>query len=324
MNTSRDGSKHYSVEVSGRFIILSFVVSILFASSVGWVARIAIEEIRMSSNQGYIKERSMPRPLLLEGKEVPQTFYTSKNFDTSKAATMSSLYLERKDTSGGSIKVPIDFERTDSCGNDKDEGQCARGNYVEEEEEYLPAGQHLLVDIKNIDGSFLNSEERLVQAMVGVVNEAKLTLLSYHCHSLIPIGVSCVGVLLESHVSFHTWPEEGVITLDLFTCGSDLLVPVMPVIKRLFAIRQEPDDDNDIVSEPVVLWSHKMRGFRPDTFVNHLVQDLGDSILDDLHLDMKEEVSFHYSSLATLHSSGIRFVSVNVFLLPCLDCCSTD
>jgi len=291
MNTSRDGSKHYSVEVSGRFIILSFVVSILFASSVGWVARIAIEEIRMSSNQGYVKERSMPRPLLLEGKEVPQTFYTSKNFDTSKAATMSSLYLERKDTSGGSIKVPIDFERTDSCGNDKDEGQCARGNYVEEEEEYLPAGQHLLVDIKNVDGSFLNSEERLAQAMVGVVNEAKLTLLSYHCHSLIPIGVSCVGVLLESHVSFHTWPEEGVITLDLFTCGSDLLVPVMPVIKRLFAIRQEPDDDNDIVSEPVVLWSHKMRGFRPDTFVNHLVQDLGDSILDDLHLDMKEEIA---------------------------------
>ena len=31
-----------------------------------------------------------------------------------------------------------------------------------------------------------------------------LTLLSYHCHSLLPAGVSCVGVLLESHISFHT------------------------------------------------------------------------------------------------------------------------
>jgi len=224
----------YSVEVSGRFIILSFVVSILFASLVGWVARIAIEDVIMSSNQGKTNKRSLPRPLLLEGKEVPQTFYSSKNFDTSKAATMSSLYLERKDTSGGSIKVPNDFERIDSCGTDKDEGQCTRGKYVEEEEEHLPAGQHLLVDIKNVDGSFLNSEERLAHAMVGVVNEAKLTLLSYHCHSLIPIGVSCVGVLLESH---------------------------------------------------------KMRGFRPDTFVNHLVQDLGDSILDDLHLDMKDEIA---------------------------------
>ena len=289
----------YSVEVSGRFIILSFAVSILFASLVGWVARIAIEDVIMSSNQGKTNKRSLPRPLLLEGIEVPQTFYSSKNFDTSKAATMSSLYLERKDTSGGSIKVPNDFERTDSCGTDKDEGQCTRGKYVEEEEEHLPAGQHLLVDIKNVDGSFLNSKERLAHAMVGVVNEAKLTLLSYHCHSLIPIGVSCVGVLLESHVSFHTWPEEGVITLDLFTCGSGLLVPVLPIIKRLFAIPQESIDDNDIVPEPVVLWSHKMRGFRPDTFVNHLVQDLGDSILDDLHLDMKDEVSFHYSALAT-------------------------
>ncbi|EED92531.1 predicted protein, partial [Thalassiosira pseudonana CCMP1335] len=80
-------------------------------------------------------------------------------------------------------------------------------------------GQHLLVDIKDVDAQFLNSEERLATAMISLINESKLTLLSYHCHSLVPIGVSCAGVLLESHIAFHTWPLEGVITLDLFTCG---------------------------------------------------------------------------------------------------------
>eukprot|EP00536_Pseudo-nitzschia_multiseries_P014414 jgi/Psemu1/214583/e_gw1.698.6.1 len=79
--------------------------------------------------------------------------------------------------------------------------------------------QHLLVDIKGIEATFLDSEERLAKAMVDTVNHAGLTMLSYHCHKLIPKGVSCVGVLLESHISFHTWPDEGVITLDLFTCG---------------------------------------------------------------------------------------------------------
>jgi hypothetical protein len=74
------------------------------------------------------------------------------------------------------------------------------------QEEHEPAGQHLLVDIKNVNAEFLNSEEQLAKAMVEVVTEAKLTLLSYHCHSLEPAGVSCVGVLLESHISFHTWP----------------------------------------------------------------------------------------------------------------------
>ena len=39
-------------------------------------------------------------------------------------------------------------------------------------DEHRPSGQHLLVDIRNVDGDFLNSEERLSQAMVDTVNEA--------------------------------------------------------------------------------------------------------------------------------------------------------
>merc|ERR1719201_2179350 len=93
--------------------------------------------------------------------------------------------------------------------------------------------------------------------MVSVVVESKLTLLSYHCHSLIPMGVSCVGVLLESHISFHTWPEEGVITLDLYTCGNAPLVPVLPIIERLFAIPRI----GRLKEKPKLVWSHKLRGW---------------------------------------------------------------
>jgi S-adenosylmethionine decarboxylase proenzyme len=102
----------------------------------------------------------------------------------------------------------------------------------------------------------LDSEERLSQAMVNTVTAAGLTMLSYHCHKLIPKGVSCVGVLLESHISFHTWPDEGVITLDLFTCGSNPLIPVVPTIQKLFGIPK--DKDTNIQMQ----WSHELRGFR--------------------------------------------------------------
>jgi spermidine synthase len=118
-----------------------------------------------------------------------------------------------------------------------------------------PAGQHLLVDIKGIEADFLDSEERLAKAMVDTVNHAGLTMLSYHCHKLIPKGVSCVGVLLESHISFHTWPDEGVITLDLFTCGNNPLVPVVKTIQELFGIPRA----NDKIE---MQWSHELRGFR--------------------------------------------------------------
>ena len=40
--------------------------------------------------------------------------------------------------------------------------------------------------------------------MIKLTEETTLTLLSYHCHSLVPIGVSCAGVLLESHVSLSS------------------------------------------------------------------------------------------------------------------------
>jgi len=68
-----------------------------------------------------------------------------------------------------------------------------------EADQHRPAGQHLLVDIKGVDSEFLNSEELLSRAMVDTVLGSGLTLLSYHCHALVPSGVSCVGILLESH-----------------------------------------------------------------------------------------------------------------------------
>ena len=36
---------------------------------------------------------------------------------------------------------------------------------------HLPAGQHLLVDVKDVDSEFLNSEERLASAMIDLTNE---------------------------------------------------------------------------------------------------------------------------------------------------------
>lgn len=108
------------------------------------------------------------------------------------------------------------------------------------------------MDIKGIEADFLDSEKRLVQAMSDTVEATGLTMLSYHCHSLVPKGVSCIGVLLESHIYFHTWPDNGVISVDLFTCGTKSLLPAVETVKKMFGI-----GDNIFVN-----WSHELRGFR--------------------------------------------------------------
>ena len=40
-------------------------------------------------------------------------------------------------------------------------------------------------------------------------------------HVVFPNGaVTLVLILAESHLSIHTWPEENLIAIDLFSCGA--------------------------------------------------------------------------------------------------------
>ena len=34
-----------------------------------------------------------------------------------------------------------------------------------------------------------------------------------------PQGVTVICLLSESHISIHTWPEEGKAAVDVYTCG---------------------------------------------------------------------------------------------------------
>ena len=167
---------------------------------------------------------------------------------------------------GSGENVPYERDITfsnSSTSSNKDAADGGRGDNTKLRDQSNPSGQHLLVDIKNLEAAFLNSEARLAEAMQESVKAAGLTMLSYHCHSLHPAGVSCVGVLLESHISFHTWPDEGVITLDLFTTSEKPLLPALPKIEEWFGIpRVDPTTGEKM--KPVTLWSHELRGFRTE------------------------------------------------------------
>lgn len=297
-----------------------------------------------SAGKKTSSSKQLPAPKVIEGKEVPFTTYASKTFQMEGVATSNTLHIDRTATMLGASSMMSrsrkefdggpDFSGEDESGGDEgesgegenkgdgwvpcDEKACSRGKETppaasadghndDSDEMHLPAGQHLLVDIKDVDPNFLNSEERLARAMIDLINESRLTLLSYHCHSLVPIGVSCAGVLLESHVAFHTWPLEGVITLDLFTCGGGLLIPTLPSIERLFGVPGVPGEDENArdVPAPTMLWSHVLRGFR-EGFApgyvrskNPLDGSLGRYILGKLDFDLKRPLL----SASTAHQS---------------------
>ena len=85
--------------------------------------------------------------------------------------------------------------------------------------------------------------------------------------------------------------------MDLFTCGGNPLIPVLPIIQKLFGIPHSPTlgEDEHEFPEPTMVWSHKLRGFR-EGFApgynddhNPLSNDLG-RILGKLDLDMKNQI----------------------------------
>jgi Spermine/spermidine synthase domain/S-adenosylmethionine decarboxylase len=116
---------------------------------------------------------------------------------------------------------------------------------------------------------------------------------------LTPVGVSCVGVLLESHISFHTWPIPGVISLDLFTCGPKSLLPLLSQIERLFGVPRWPAVQGDVVEEPFMQWAHKKRGFR-SVAGNPQDVDLNQFILGWMEFDMKQLVVSVKSDFQTI------------------------
>jgi S-adenosylmethionine decarboxylase proenzyme len=354
LESTKDNAIHLSFSFA--FWSLASIFSIAFGS--GYVARkMLIQQLAAGHPQllqiptpptiplQESNAAALPAPKVRDDKEVPSTHYSSKITNTTASASAHSILLEKKTSShtkptapaltdkgnaaGKWLECAVDenYEaQEESCQVSKetsaiyDEQNSEDDTEEEEEAPHLPAGQHLLVDIKNVNRDFLNSEPRLAQAMVDVVWESDLTLLSYHCHSLLPMGVSCVGVLLESHISFHTWPEAGVITLDLFTCGSGLLLPILPIIERLFAVPDELVEGDQSSEPPTMIWVHKLRGFRPqdDATSKFLgLSDLATDLLGVMDLDMKKQVRFLISSVFTslslcfevhMFHSSIRFL----------------
>ena len=78
-------------------------------------------------------------------------------------------------------------------------------------------GEHITLDIigtnKEYDPGFF---EKLVYK---IAKAAKVTVLEISKYKFEPQGFTLVALLAESHISFHTFPEKGIISFDFFTCG---------------------------------------------------------------------------------------------------------
>ncbi|WP_348693450.1 adenosylmethionine decarboxylase [Duganella fentianensis] len=86
---------------------------------------------------------------------------------------------------------------------------------------HQPAGQHLLADLSGIEAARLSDCAVLENLLRQAAQAAGAHVLFSHFHGFgTGLGVTGVVLLAESHITIHTWPENGYAAADIFMCGA--------------------------------------------------------------------------------------------------------
>ncbi len=80
-------------------------------------------------------------------------------------------------------------------------------------------GLHILADLYGVSPDLIDRVEDIRHLLESAVKVADLTKISSHYYQFQPHGATGVVLLAESHISIHTWPEHGLATVDVYTCG---------------------------------------------------------------------------------------------------------
>lgn len=79
-------------------------------------------------------------------------------------------------------------------------------------------GLHIISNFYNCAFDF-SDEKSVMDKVVKFCTEAGLTVVGTKQFDFQPQGVTFTVLLAESHVSFHSWPEEGNVAFDIYTCN---------------------------------------------------------------------------------------------------------
>ena len=97
-------------------------------------------------------------------------------------------------------------------------------------------GEHITVDIigcnKEYDPAIF---EKVIK---DIADAAEVKILNISKFKFEPQGFTILALLAESHISFHTFPEKGIISFDFFTCGKVNPSIALKIIKKEFKYKR--------------------------------------------------------------------------------------
>jgi S-adenosylmethionine decarboxylase proenzyme len=86
----------------------------------------------------------------------------------------------------------------------------------------ISLGRQFLVELYDCCPKAISDLKFIRESMVEAANLSKATIVNEVFHEFNPHGFSGVVVIAESHFAIHTWPEYGVVSIDIFSCSSKM------------------------------------------------------------------------------------------------------
>lgn len=80
-------------------------------------------------------------------------------------------------------------------------------------------GTHIILELYDCPADLLSQPTAIKRIMETTALKMGATIVESRFHHFSPLGVSGVVIIMESHLTIHTWPEYGYAAVDIFTCG---------------------------------------------------------------------------------------------------------
>ncbi len=81
----------------------------------------------------------------------------------------------------------------------------------------VKVGDHITLDFLGVKKEY--SAKFYEDVIYKIAKAAKVGVVNISKKEFTPQGLTMIALLMESHMSFHTFPENGIISFDFFTCG---------------------------------------------------------------------------------------------------------
>lgn len=97
-------------------------------------------------------------------------------------------------------------------------------------------GKHYLLNLYGCSFVLLDDIEYLISLLENAAVASGATVVQTIHKKFDPQGATVLCLLSESHISIHTWPEEGKAACDVYTCGDcDPKVGCDMIIEQLYS-----------------------------------------------------------------------------------------